>query len=67
MRPQTKVRKFRLHRGRQHRLTARTPSQEEIAAALSEDLLDLADGDPARVDRIIAILNREETWTGVTA
>jgi len=44
----------------------RVPSQDDLVAALADDLLALADGSLRRVDRIIELLERGETWEGGT-
>jgi hypothetical protein len=67
MRPQSNVRKFKLHRGRQARQGQPVPTQDDIADALAGDLLALADGDPRRIDHILRQLSSEETWNGTLA
>lgn len=47
-------------------LEPRTPTQDELAERLAADLLTLADNSLKRVDRIMELLTREETWDGVT-
>lgn len=45
-------------------LEPRTPTQDELAAALAEDLLALCDGNLDRINAVLAKLGTEEVWDG---
>jgi hypothetical protein len=55
---------FPVQVGSAGRGTVTLSTQDAIAEALSEDLLALAGGDPARVDAILAALEKDGAWTG---